>query len=101
MENIILYIIALFAGIGTTVSFIPQVLIVWKLKSVAELSLYMFIIHFTGVLLWIIYYIFKKNFIIILFNLITSILCLSLFVAFYKFKIKEENLSHNQIQLTF
>jgi MtN3 and saliva related transmembrane protein len=43
------------AGSLTTVSFIPQVAKIWRTKSADDLSLGMFALFGTGVLLWLVY----------------------------------------------
>ncbi len=48
-------IVGLVAGFLTTVSFLPQVLRTWKSRSTADISLVMFLIYVTGILLWLIY----------------------------------------------
>jgi len=86
MNSIILLIIGLIAGIGTTTSFVPQVIKVWKKRSVEDLSIYTFLIHCLGVLLWVIYGIFRRDYIITGFNIISLLLCLSILFAFYKLR---------------
>lgn len=43
------------AGILTTIAFIPQVIKTWKTRSARDISLWMFLLFSTGVLLWLIY----------------------------------------------
>lgn len=64
-------IFGIIAGIGTTFSFAPQVYHVFHSNKTDGLSPYMILIHFTGLSFWVIYGFFKKDFIIIFFNLIT------------------------------
>ena len=82
-------IIGLTAGTGTTVSFLPQVIKVFKYKKTEDLSPIMFCIHTTGVTLWIVYGVLVNNYIIILFNAITLILCIAIlaFMVNQKFKL--------------
>lgn len=65
--------IGLVAGTGTTVSFLPQVVRVVRTRSVADLSLSMFLIHSTGVVLWVAYGVLVGDWIIVGFN--TATLC--------------------------
>tara|TARA_B100000029_G_C17586850_1_gene961366 strand:- start:1508 stop:1816 length:309 start_codon:yes stop_codon:yes gene_type:complete len=44
-----------FAGVFTTVSFLPQVIKTWKSKSADDVSVLMFILFISGVFLWCIY----------------------------------------------
>jgi MtN3 and saliva related transmembrane protein len=71
-------IIGLIGGTGTTVSFLPQVYKVFKHKKTENLSPIMFCIHTTGVLSWIVYGILIGNYIIIMFNAVTFLLCLAI-----------------------
>ncbi len=48
-------IIGLAAGICTTIAFLPQAVKTWKSKSAKDLSLGMYSILCTGILLWLIY----------------------------------------------
>ncbi len=48
-------IIGLMAGVLTTLSFLPQVVKIWKLKETKDISLEMYIMLGTGILLWFIY----------------------------------------------
>jgi len=43
------------AGIFTTIAFIPQVLKTWQTRSARDISLLMFLLFSSGVLLWLIY----------------------------------------------
>ena len=73
-------IIGLIAAVLTTTSFVPQVYKTWKTKSADSLSLTMYIIFFTGVILWLIYGIQIHSLSIILANVVTSILALLLII---------------------
>ena len=66
-------IIGYLAGAGTTVSFFPQMIRVVRTGSVQDLSVFMFLIHTTGVTLWIVYGSIIHNIIIVIFNVITMI----------------------------
>lgn len=47
--------LGLVAGSLTTLAFLPQVLKTWRSRSASDLSLGMFLLFTTGVLLWLIY----------------------------------------------
>jgi MtN3 and saliva related transmembrane protein len=66
------------AACCTTISFLPQLIRVWKLKSAREISLLMFSIFSAGVFLWLVYGIFIRSFPIILANAITLALSLAI-----------------------
>lgn len=67
-------ITGLLAGACTTLSFLPQVIKVIKTQSTKDLSPYMMLIHTTGASLWVAYGVLKEDFIIVGFNLLTTIL---------------------------
>lgn len=47
--------LGLLAGACTTFSFVPQLLKIWKSKSTHDISLAMYAVISTGVLLWLVY----------------------------------------------
>ena len=67
-------ILGLLAGTLTTLAFLPQVLKTWKSKSAKDLSLGMFSIFTTGVVLWLAYGIIIKDVPVIAANMVTLIL---------------------------
>jgi MtN3 and saliva related transmembrane protein len=71
MNNLFMNLIGLGAGMGTTFSFLPQVIHIIKTSNIDGLSPFMILVHFSGVGLWIIYGILKYDKIIISFNSIT------------------------------
>lgn len=77
-------IIGLIAAVLTTAAFLPQVYKTWKTKDVSSLSLPMFLMFFVGVLLWLIYGVYKESLSMIFANSITLV---SSFLLLY-FKIK-------------
>lgn len=70
----IINMIGILAGILTTIAFLPQVIRTYKTRSVKDISLGMFSIMFTGVILWLIYGLLKADLPIILANGITLFL---------------------------
>ena len=71
-------LIGSLAAVCTTISFVPQLLRVWKLRSAREISLSMFLVFSIGVFLWLIYGIFIGSFPVILANTITLALSLAI-----------------------
>lgn len=59
------------AAVLTTVAFVPQVLKIIQSKSAKDVSLLMYTVLFTGVLLWFIYGILLHSFPLILANGVT------------------------------
>ena len=77
-------IVGLSAAFLTTSAFIPQVYKIYKEKNAAGISLTMYIILFTGVILWLIYGILISSLSIIIANGVTALLQLSIII----FKLK-------------
>ena len=71
-------IIGFIAAILTTSAFIPQVYKTRKTKSVENLSLSMYLVMLTGVILWLVYGFYIKSTAIIVANALTSALILML-----------------------
>ena len=69
-------IIGLVAASLTTAAYVPQVYKTWKEKSTKDISLSMYAVLLTGVLLWLVYGIYLGSLPIILSNIITSMLLL-------------------------
>ena len=78
--------LGLIAGCLTTAAFFPQVLKIWRSRSAADISLGMFVLFSTGVLLWIVYGISIGSLPVVLANSIT--LVLSLAIVFFKIRFK-------------
>lgn len=53
MEKIVWVGVA--AAVLTTISYLPQVIKIWKTKSTEDISLLMFILLCSGIMLWLIY----------------------------------------------
>lgn len=79
-------ILGLLAGSCTTVAFLPQVIKTWRSRSAKDLSLGMFTLFCTGVLLWLIYGIQMNDVPVISANLVTLILASTLLVFKIWFK---------------
>lgn len=73
-------ILGIIAGTLTTVSFIPQVLKIYRRKDAKDLSLATFCIFSCGVFFWLAYGIMIKEWPVILANSITLVL-ISLIIA--------------------
>lgn len=79
-------LLGLLAGSCTTAAFIPQVLKTWKSRSARDLSLGMFSIFCTGVVLWLVYGLLIMDIPVIIANLVT--LVLASFLLFLKLRWK-------------
>jgi MtN3 and saliva related transmembrane protein len=78
-----LTLLGLAAGFCTTFAFVPQVIRAWRTRSTKDISLGMLLVAITGVALWLIYGIIKKDVPLIAANVVTlllaaAILCLKL-----------------------
>ncbi len=79
-------IIGLLAATLTTSSFVPQVYKIWKTKSAEGVSLTMFLMFFSGVILWLFYGLYIHSVAMTVANVITA--SLALIIIYYKFKLK-------------
>jgi len=75
------------AGFCTTLAFLPQVVKTWQSKSAKDLSLGMYSILCTGIILWLIYGILISNLPIIVANGVTLMLALS--ILYFKLTYKD------------
>ena len=66
------------AAVLTTGAFLPQVIKAWKTKETKDLSLPMYLILLTGIILWFIYGFIKKDAAIMGANGVTGILAFSI-----------------------
>jgi MtN3 and saliva related transmembrane protein len=80
-------IIGLAAGFCTTLAFLPQALKTWRSKSAKDLSLGMYLIFCTGVALWLTYGILISDLPIIITNVVTLVLALS--ILYFKLTFKD------------
>ena len=74
------------AGAITSLTFLPQVIKTWKLKSARDISLLMFLIAALNEVMWIIYGALLDNWVIILTNII--VLTMALTMIFFKLRYK-------------
>ena len=84
MIDSIFEIVGLSAAFLTTSAFIPQVYKIYNEKNADGISLTMYIILFTGVILWFVYGILIGSLSIMIANGITALLSLSIII----FKLK-------------
>ncbi len=78
-------LIGYVAGLCTTVSFVPQLLRVLRLRSAREISLGMFLLFSFGCLLWLLYGVLGRSIPIILWNSVTFLLALCILVLKLRF----------------
>lgn len=73
--------IGFIAAFLTTFSFLPQVVKVWRTRSAEDLSLVMYLMFTTGVLLWLVYGLRIHSAPVAAANAVTLALALSILVA--------------------
>jgi MtN3 and saliva related transmembrane protein len=84
-----LEIIGYMAGALTTLAFVPQVVQIYRTKSVKDVSLSMFLLFTLGVALWLGYGILTNSFPVVAANGIT--LLLSFVILYFKWKYARVN----------
>lgn len=79
-------LIGLIAATLTTLSFVPQVIKIWKLKETRDISLSMFVMLSIGILLWLVYGFLIWDFPVILAN--AAAFVLNMVIVLFKLKYK-------------
>ena len=79
-------ILGLVAAVLTTSGFLPQIVKTWKTKDVSSLSLPMYLVLCTGMVLWLIYGVLTNSFALVAANTVSSSLTLLLVVFILKYK---------------
>ena len=79
-------ILGLAAGTITSITFLPQVLHIWKTKSAKDLSMSMLLLLILGVVMWLTYGIITQAVPIIYTNSMVLIMSIILLVFKIKFK---------------
>ncbi len=70
--------VGFLAGLLTTIAFLPQLLKVYRSKSAKDISLPMFLLFTSGVLLWFLYGVFLREPPIMITNAVTFILAVTI-----------------------
>ena len=84
MSPVLINVIGGCAAFGTTAAWLPQVIRTWRSRSAEDFSWSYLAMFSTGVALWIVYGILKKDAVIIAANTVTF--ALVLVVAFVKMR---------------
>lgn len=79
-------ILGLIAGLFTTIAFVPQVIKTWKSKHAHDISLAMFSLFSSGVALWIVYGFIIGSLPVILANVVTLALALTILILKLHFR---------------
>jgi len=72
-------VIGLAAAFCTTIAFLPQVVRTWQTRSTKDLSLAMFLVFTTGIFLWLVYGLMKRDMPLIAANGTTLVLSGTIF----------------------
>ncbi len=89
MDDTVIGIIGMIAGVCTTSSFIPQIIKIIRSKHARDISLCMYIVLTAGIFLWIVYGVFLEALPVVVANVIAFSLCL--FVIFMKIKYRDKD----------
>ncbi len=76
-------VVEVFGSIGaacTTLSFVPQVLQIWKTRSAKDVSLPMYLMFIVGIICWLVYGLMLNAWPIIIANVVTIVLALAVVV---------------------
>ena len=79
-------IIGLIAAVLTTSAYVPQAYKAWKTKSAGSVSLAMYLIMLTGIILWLVYGIHLNSISMILANSVTIVLTVIIIIFKLKYK---------------
>ncbi len=77
--------VGFLAGLLTTIAFLPQAILTWKSRSAHSVSLGMYVIFTSGVVMWLIYGILLGAWPVIIANSITLVLALFILVMKLRF----------------
>ncbi len=79
-------LLGLAAGTITSITFLPQVIQIWKTKSAKDLSMPMLLLLISGTTMWLAYGLLIKDAAIIYTN--SMVLVMSMVMLFFKLKFK-------------
>lgn len=79
-------LLGLLAGTLTTASFLPQVIKTWRSRSAGDISLVMFALFSLGVLLWIVYGFTVGAVPVVVANVITLLLSMTILIFKIRYK---------------
>ncbi|MEO6405849.1 MAG: SemiSWEET transporter [Ferruginibacter sp.] len=79
-------LLGLAAGTITSITFLPQVIKIWKTKSAKDLSVSMLLLILLGTLMWLAYGIFIKDIAIIFTN--SMVLAMGFIMLYFKYRFK-------------
>jgi len=86
MSDTLIKILGLAAGACTSLAVLPQVITTYKTKKASDVSIFMFIVMLTGNILWVFYGTIKSDIAIIITNLVTVVLNVTMLVFKVRYK---------------
>ena len=81
-------IISLYGYLGatcTTVSFIPQIIKIWKEKQAKDISIGMYLLFTFGIMMWLVYGVLLGEYPIIIANSLTLVFAVTVLLLKYKY----------------
>jgi len=88
-EETIIEILGYLALFCTSISLIPQVIELYRTRSVKGISTYMYVIYALGMLLWLIYTVYIKALPLIIGNIVSLILAIIILTMKYIWRNKQ------------
>ncbi len=79
-------LLGLLAGAGTTLGFVPQLVKILRTKSTHDISLWMYVVITTGILLWLIYGMIIGSVPVIAANSVTLVISAMILILKIKYK---------------
>lgn len=79
-------LLGMIAGTLTTAAFVPQVVKIWRTRSTHDISLGMFALFSSGLVLWLVYGVVIGSLPIVVSNIVT--LALALTILYFKLRYK-------------
>jgi len=73
-------LLGLLAGFCSTVAFLPQVIKTWRTRSTKDISLAMFLVLVTGIILWLAYGMFVNDIPLVVANGVTLLMAGTLLI---------------------
>lgn len=90
--------IGLVAAFCTTLAFLPQVIKIWKTKSVGDLSFGTFTVFTFGVAMWLVYGLLIDDLPVIIANVVTLVLQAT--ILFQMFRYRGRNHEQHQLEVS-
>lgn len=78
--------LGLAAGTLTTISFIPQVVRIWRTKHAEDISTSMFVIFIVGIALWLAYGLYLNAMPVIIANAVTLVLASIILILKFRYQ---------------